>query len=192
LEIAVTGRICCHTVTLAVTHEAVVIEKAQAMPLNWKANTIEDARRNGATATAAEPPQTGRPIALGGTAPTAADTFDAAAFDALPLRDKLDRAAHASLAFKMALIASTDVATASDARIKAALSAAQSIVLTKARVDEVGLSRAPGPDRTAEHWARWEKLKRTTPLIAAPDGERAARASKPAITVIEAVAEKAK
>jgi hypothetical protein len=89
------------------------------MALNWKANTTEEARRNGASAPAAENPQTGRPIALGGSA-AAADTFDPAAFDALPLRDKLDRAAHASLAFKMALIASTDVATASDARIKAA------------------------------------------------------------------------
>ena len=36
----------------------------------------------------------------------------------------------------MALIASTDVATASDARIKAALSAAQSILPLKAKMDE--------------------------------------------------------
>jgi hypothetical protein len=164
------------------------------MALNWKANTIEEARRNGATA--AQNPQTGRPIALGSSA--AADTFDAAAFDALPLRDKLDRAAHASLAFKMALIASTDVATATDARIKAALSAAQSIVLTKARVDEVGLSRAPGPDRTAEHWARWEALKRdgvSRQIRESLERERAARASRaadglPVIGVIDTVAEK--
>jgi hypothetical protein len=113
-----------------------------------------------------------------------ADTFDPAAFDALPLRDKLDRAAHASLAFKMALIASTDVATASDARIKAALSAAQSVILTKARVDEVGLSHVPGPDRTAEHLKRWQELRRTTPKIE--------DYNQPAITVIDTVAEKAK
>ncbi len=79
-------------------------------------------------------------MALGGTAPAStADAFDPAAFDALPLRDKLDRAAHASSAFKMALIASTDVPTASDARIKAALSAAQSILPLH--------PTAEGPDR---------------------------------------------
>jgi len=62
----------------------------------------------------------------------AADVFDPAAFDALPLPDKLDKAAHTSLAFKMALIATT----ASDARIRAALNAAQSVILIKARVNE--------------------------------------------------------
>jgi hypothetical protein len=89
---------------------------------------------------------------------SAADTFDPAAFDALPLADKLDKAAHASLSFKMALIASTDVATATDARIRAALNAAQSIVLIKARIDEAKF-HAPLPDRTAEHLARWQALK---------------------------------
>jgi hypothetical protein len=53
----------------------------------------------------------------------------------------------------MALIASTDVATASDARIKAALSAAQSILPLKARLDEVEF-HAKLPDRSAEHRAR--------------------------------------
>jgi hypothetical protein len=112
----------------------------------------------------------------------AADTFDPTAFDALPLRDKLDRAAHASLAFKMALIASTDVTTATDARIKAALSAAQSILPLKARLDEVEF-HAKLPDRSAEHRARWEALKRNP--IRDADG-------RPLGVVIETVAEKAK
>jgi len=59
----------------------------------------------------------------------------------------------------MALIASTDVPTASDARIKAALSAAQSILPLKARIDETEF-HAKLPDRSAEHRARWERLKR--------------------------------
>jgi hypothetical protein len=124
-----------------------------------------------------------------------ADTFDAAAFDALPLRDKLDRAAHASLAFKMALIASTDVATADAARLKVALSAAQSILPLKARLDEVEF-RAKLPDRSAEHRERWERLKRENAAADAAreerDRERAARGSKPVIEIIETVAEKAK
>jgi hypothetical protein len=59
----------------------------------------------------------------------------------------------------MALIASTDVATASDVRLKAALSAAQSILPLEARLDEVEF-HAKLPDRSAEHGARWERLKR--------------------------------
>jgi hypothetical protein len=113
-----------------------------------------------ATASAAASPPTSRhgdapPVMPG----SGAEAFDAAAFDALPLPDKLDKAAHASLSFKMALIASTDVATASDARIRAALNAAQSIVLIKARIDEARF-HAPLPDRSEEYRARWEKLKR--------------------------------
>jgi hypothetical protein len=111
-----------------------------------------------------------------------ADTFDAAAFDALPLRDKLDRAAHASLAFRMALIASTDVATATDARIKVALSAAQSILPLKVRINETEF-HAKLPDRTAEHLARWEALKRDPAGIAIKERiarEEAARASRAA------------
>jgi hypothetical protein len=75
------------------------------------------------------------------------------------------------LAFKMALIASTDVANATDARIKAALSAAQSILPLKTRLDEVEF-HAKLPDRSAEHLARWEKLKREN---AAADAARAAK-----------------
>lgn len=50
-------------------------------------------------------------------------------------------------------------ATASDARLKAALSAAQSILPLKARIDETEFL-AKLPDRSAEHRARWERLKR--------------------------------
>ena len=56
--------------------------------------------------------------------------------------------------------------TASDARIKAALSAAQSILPLKARLDEVEF-HAKLPDRSAEHLARWEALKRETDANAA-------------------------
>jgi hypothetical protein len=144
------------------------------MPLDWSANTIEEARRNGANASAAANTTTGRPAGAASIAllsPPTADAFDAAAFDALPLPDKLDKAAHASLAFKMALIASTDVATASDARIRAALNAAQSIVLIKARIDEARF-HAPPPDRMEEYRARWEALK-SRPIHAsrAADGQ---------------------
>jgi hypothetical protein len=116
------------------------------------------------------------------------------AFHALPLRDKLDKAAHASLAFKMALIASTDAATATDARIKAALSAAQSILPLKARIDETEF-RAKLPDRSAEHWARWEALKRdgvSRQIQESLERERASRAAdgQPVIDVIETTAEK--
>jgi hypothetical protein len=118
-----------------------------------------NARGNGANSHAVANSPNAPAAITGSTAPTAAaDAFDAAAFDALPLPDKLDKAAHASLSFKMALIASTDVATASDARIRAALNAAQSIVLIKARIDEAKF-HAPRPDRMEEHWARWEALK---------------------------------
>jgi hypothetical protein len=71
--------------------------------------------------------------------------------------------------------------------------------LTKARVDEVGLSHAPGPDRTAEHRARWEALKRdgvSRQIRESLKREEAARAGRaadgpPMITVVETVAEKA-
>jgi len=88
----------------------------------------------------------------------------------LPLPDKLDKAAHASLAFRMALIA-----TASDARIRAALNAAQSVILIKARIDESKFS-APLPDRTEEHRARWEELKRES--LTMKEREIAARARR--------------
>jgi hypothetical protein len=102
---------------------------------------------------------------------SAAEAFDAAAFDALPLPDKLDKAAHASLAFKMALIATTDPATATDARIRAALNAAQSIFLIKARIDEARFHALP-PDRSEEYRARWEAIK-SRPIRAsrAADGQ---------------------
>ena len=102
------------------------------------------------------------PAASPGTTPqsaiTSGDAFDAAEFDALSLPEKLHRATHAALTWKMALIATTDPATASDARVKAALAAAQSIVLSKIRVDEMQFRPQP-PSRMAEHLARWQKLK---------------------------------
>jgi hypothetical protein len=111
-----------------------------------------------------------------------ADAFDAAAFDALPLPDKLDKAAHASLAFKMALIATTDPATATDARVRAALGAAQSITLVKVRVDEARFHAQP-PDRSEEYPARWERIKRE------PIGHASRSNGQPAPGLIEVQAE---
>ena len=88
----------------------------------------------------------------------------------------------------MALIASTDVATASDARIRAALNAAQSVILIKARIDEAKFHAQP-PDRSEEYRARWERLKSegiaraSRAVTGSTDGPHAAG-------VIEAVAEK--
>jgi hypothetical protein len=153
---------------LKAEHERLTKQRASAA-----ANTKTGTPAVAAPATASNPPAT----IPGSTVPApSADAFDAGEFDALPLPDKLDKAAHASLNFKMALIASTDVATASDARIRAALNAAQSIVLIKARIDEVKFHAAP-PDNSAEHRVRWERLKR----------ERAARASQGAVIDVDGI-----
>ena len=94
----------------------------------------------------------------------------------------------------MALIASTDVANATDARIKAALSAAQTILPLKARLAEVEF-HAKLPDRSAEHRALWEALKRdgvSRQIQESLKRERAAADGEPVIEIVNTVAEKAK
>jgi hypothetical protein len=85
--------------------------------------------------------------------------FDPAEFAALPLPEKLDRAAHASLAYKMRLVATTNPETDDIQKVKAALSAAQTLLQGKIRVDESALQRRTEVDRSAELLARWNALK---------------------------------
>ncbi len=63
-----------------------------------------------------------------------------------------------ALSFKMALIASTDPERDDIQKVKAALAAAQSVMLGKLRVDEVSF-RASREDRTQEYLERFRPIE---------------------------------